>query len=180
MVDLALLQSISYIAGALGVCIAATFYVVNLRETTRNRNAAFANSVQQNMQNKEWQQRFIEVLNMQWRDFDDFRARYDSSVDVENYAKRHSILISYDILGWQLRRGLIGLDFFSDVWALGIVTCWHKFKPIIEGYRGWQYPKGAFRDFEYLAGILEKKLVGEDPEFMKKMSTLLEYGLTNQ
>jgi hypothetical protein len=180
MFDMAFLQSISYIAGAVGVCIAATFYVVNLRETTRNRNAAFANSVQQNLQNKEWQQHFMEVLNMQWRDFDDFRARYDSSVDVENYAKRHSILISYDILGWQFRRGLVSVDFFTDVWALGIVTCWHKFKPIIEGYRGWQYPKGAFRDFEYLAGVLEKKLIDDDPEFMKKMSTLLEYGLTTQ
>ncbi len=52
--------------------------------------------------------------------------------------------------------------------------CWHKFKPIIEGYRGWQYPKGAFRDFEYLAGILEKKMIAEDPEFMEKMGTFFE------
>ena len=37
MVDLALLQSVSYIAGALGVCVAAVYYVMNLRITQKNQ-----------------------------------------------------------------------------------------------------------------------------------------------
>ncbi|MCX6654296.1 MAG: hypothetical protein NTY03_04145, partial [Candidatus Bathyarchaeota archaeon] len=37
MVDLALLQSISYMAGALGVCVAAIFYVLNLRISQKNQ-----------------------------------------------------------------------------------------------------------------------------------------------
>ena len=37
MVDLALLQSVSYIAGALGVCVAAAYYVLNLRISQRNQ-----------------------------------------------------------------------------------------------------------------------------------------------
>ena len=37
MVDLALLQSVSYIAGALGVCVAAAYYVMNLRITQKNQ-----------------------------------------------------------------------------------------------------------------------------------------------
>ena len=41
MVDLALLQSVSYIAGALGVCVAAVYYVLNLRETTKNRRISY-------------------------------------------------------------------------------------------------------------------------------------------
>jgi hypothetical protein len=36
MVDIALLQSVSYIAGAFGVCVAAIFYVLNLRISQRN------------------------------------------------------------------------------------------------------------------------------------------------
>ncbi len=92
MVDLALLQSVSYIAGALGVCVAAIYYLINLRETLRNRRLAFSQNVVQNMQNLEWQQRFMEVMNMHWIDFDDFVKRFDSSVNVEMYARRHSIL----------------------------------------------------------------------------------------
>jgi hypothetical protein len=37
LVDLALLQSVSYIAGALGVCVAAVYYVMNLRISQRNQ-----------------------------------------------------------------------------------------------------------------------------------------------
>ncbi len=37
MVDLALLQSVSYIAGAFGVCVAAFYYMMNLRISQRNQ-----------------------------------------------------------------------------------------------------------------------------------------------
>jgi hypothetical protein len=171
LVDLSEIQAAYYMVAATGVLVAAVFYVMNLRETTRNRRTSFANNLQINIQDQKWQQLYMEVMNMQWRDFDDFKKRYDSSVDVESYSKRHSVLMGYDILGWQFRKGLVDVDSFTDVWILGIVLCWHKFKPIIEGYRGWQYPKGAYRDFEYLAKVLEKKLSDEDPDFMKKMNT---------
>jgi hypothetical protein len=37
MVDLVVLQSLSYIAGALGVCVAAVYYVMNLRISQKNQ-----------------------------------------------------------------------------------------------------------------------------------------------
>jgi hypothetical protein len=37
MVDLALIETVSYIVGALGVFIAAVFYVLNLRISQRNQ-----------------------------------------------------------------------------------------------------------------------------------------------
>ncbi len=44
MVDLALLQSVSYIAGALGVCVAAFYYVMMLREQRQTRRARIRKS----------------------------------------------------------------------------------------------------------------------------------------
>ncbi len=43
MVDLALLQSVSYIAGSLGVCVAAIFYVLNLRISQKNQEISEEN-----------------------------------------------------------------------------------------------------------------------------------------
>jgi hypothetical protein len=165
------IQAAYYMVAATGVLVAAIFYVMNLRETTRNRRATYSTNLQQATQNQEWQQRFMEVVNMQFTDFEDFKKKYDSSASTESYAKRHSVLTTYDILGWQLRKGLIDMDSIPDIQAFGLVLLWHKFKPIIEGYRGWQYPNGAFRDFEYLAGVLEKKLIEGDQDFMKKINT---------
>jgi hypothetical protein len=39
MVDLALLQSVSYIAGALGVLVAAFYYIITLTQQIQNRKA---------------------------------------------------------------------------------------------------------------------------------------------
>ncbi len=180
MVDLAEIQTAYYMVAATGVLVAAAFYIMNLRETTRNRRATFANNLMQNMQNPEWQQNYMEALNMQWSDFEDFKRKYDSSISEESYGRRMSVWSNWDILGWQLRRGLVDVDSFTELWALGAVMSWRKFKPGVEGYRGWQYPKGTFRDWEYLAGVLEKKMMDDDPDFAKKMDTFFTTPPVNQ
>ncbi|MGD0805670.1 MAG: hypothetical protein ABSA11_16535 [Candidatus Bathyarchaeia archaeon] len=55
-----------------------------------------------------------------------------------------------------------------------------KFKPIIEGYRGWEYPKDAFSDLEYLANALSKRFSDSDPDFMKKVNTFFTTATVNQ
>ena len=50
-----------------------------------------------------------------------------------------------------------------------MVSLWWKYKPIIERYRGWQWPKSSYSDFEYLADVLEKRLGNEEPGYVKKV-----------
>ena len=180
MVTIEEIQAAYYMVAATGVLVAAVFYMFNLRETMRNRRATFNNNVWQAVENTEWQKVFIEVLNMQWTDFEDFKKRYDSSASVENYSKRQTVFLNFDSLGRQLRQGLIDVDSLGDAWAFGIVALWNKFKPIIKAYRDWQYPKNLYRDFEYLAGVLEKKLILEDPDFIKKMNTFFTTPVSSQ
>jgi len=117
---------------------------------------------------------------MHWTDFDDFKRRYDSSVDLEGYCARAAIWNDFDGLGWQLRNGLIDVDSFTDSWAYGAVMFWRKFKPIIEGYRAWEFPRGYLRDFEYLAEVMEKRLMDEDPDFLKKLGNIFTVQVTRQ
>jgi hypothetical protein len=172
LVDLVFLETVSYIVGALGVFVAAVFYIINIRETMKNRRATTANNIQQLFLSEEWQQRYFEVMSMQWTDFDDFKRKYDSIVSPQSYVKRNSILVQYDNLGRQYRSGVIDLDAFGSVSAFALVLTWLKFKPIIEGYRGLEYPNDSFSDFEYLADAFEKRLKNSDPEFMKRINTL--------
>jgi hypothetical protein len=73
MVDLALLQSVSYIAGAFGVCIAAIFYVLNLRISQRNmkqtletRKLQFVTNIASQLNSEEGHRRYNELMNMEW------------------------------------------------------------------------------------------------------------------
>ena len=70
MVELALLQSVSYIAGALGVCIAAVFYVLNLRVQQENmkntlgtRQIGLIDSIATRIINKDGYRDYFELLS---------------------------------------------------------------------------------------------------------------------
>jgi DNA relaxase NicK len=91
-VDLALLQSFSYIAGALGVCVAAFYYAFNLRETSRNRKIAYTTSFMQQFYSKEVGRRYIDLNQMSWSNHDEYMKKYDSRVNPENFADRWSFL----------------------------------------------------------------------------------------
>ena len=90
---LSTLQSISYIAGATGVCIAAVFYVLNLRISQRNQELNLK-SQQMTLETRQTQlfmqiyQRFgeksiMEALNkvifeMNYSNYDEFMEKYTS------------------------------------------------------------------------------------------------------
>jgi hypothetical protein len=62
IVDITLLQSVSYVAAAIGVCIAAFYYALNFRETTKNRREILTNNLLQNLYTEEDQMRFITLF----------------------------------------------------------------------------------------------------------------------
>jgi hypothetical protein len=115
MVDLALLQSVSYIAGALGVCVAAAYYVMNLRTTQKNlkttletRKIQLITNLSHEIFNEEGFHKFGELLNMEWRDYDDFeKKKYGSDVNLDNYSKRMSTLYIFNSAGSLPREKLV-------------------------------------------------------------------------
>jgi hypothetical protein len=62
LVDLALLQSVSYIAGALGVCIAAFYYVLNLRNTRKTQELQVFMQVFDRFNNKDFWNELDEMM----------------------------------------------------------------------------------------------------------------------
>jgi hypothetical protein len=166
MVDLALLQHISYIAGAMGVCVAAAYYIMNLRETTRNRRVTLTTTLMQSFISEEGSKRFIDLLNMEWKDYDDFYRKFDSSVNPNNFAMRNTVWNICDILGFQYMSGLLDLGTLWSACNSAVPAAWDKFGPIIEEYkkRGEMYSH-TYEYFEYLAYELSKIMADTDPSY---------------
>jgi hypothetical protein len=164
MVDLEVIQSAYYMVAATGVLVAAVFYIINLRETTKNRRITYTNTVMQQLLTEEGVRRENDCYMMQWTDFQDFKKKYDSRVNPENYSKRMSLWLQYDSIGYLYRSGLIDLDTVANVGSGLLVWDWLKFKPIIEEYRktGDISPRG-FRNFEYLAEAVMKRWENNAP-----------------
>jgi hypothetical protein len=177
MVDVVLLQSASYVAAAIGVCIAAFYYVMtlrvqqaNMREATNSRRATFVNNMLQQSGSVEWQQLGFEVFEMKWSDINDFMKKYDSTANPKLAAKRLAYLARYEAIGRQVKAGLISLDDIGAFSGYNLVTTWQKFRPIIENYRETEMPRNVYSEFEYAANAMQKKLTEDDPDFPRKMA----------
>jgi hypothetical protein len=150
MIDLALLQSVSYIAGSLGVCIAAIYYVINLNETRKTRKMQFLQQNLTNM-NEEGYLNYVTLMNMEWKDYDDFERKYGSDNNPEAYSKRLALWSYYNNLGYLVSEGLIDSDTLFDMQGEGTIWQWMKWEPIIKEIRiRYKQPELA-KWFDYLA-----------------------------
>jgi len=155
MVDLVLIETVSYIAGALGVLIAAIFYVLNLRENTRNRRITLTNTMMHPFMTIEGMKHYHDLSIMNWSDLEDYERKYDSSVNPDNFAKRMAMWNLCENFGMLYREGLIDLKTLDSGSSGMIQSLWHKFKPVIEMLRVTSYPSHFLENFEYVAGQLD-------------------------
>jgi len=152
MVDV---QLIGVLVTATSVTVAVVFYILNLRETNRNRKATLTTNLMQSFYSEDGANRYLELMSMEWKDFDDFMSKYDSRVNPGNWIKRKTFWTSCDLLGYQCRIGLIDLGTLYNVGGDWIISCWEKFGPIIE-YRKRDYTSDLYGNLEYIAGVLVK------------------------
>jgi len=150
-------QTIGVLVTAASVTVAAIYYIVNLRETTRNRRATLANNIAKNLYSDAGVRRWIDLVTMSWKDNDDFMKRYDHRVNLDNYVNRATFWNTCEVLGYQYRSGLIDLESLDAICGVYVTSGWMKFKPLIEEYRrNGDYSKDRYRNWEYLAGELTK------------------------
>jgi hypothetical protein len=153
-------------AGAIGVCVAALYYMINLRETSRNRKATLANNILQTMFSEEGLKRWISLLNMQWTDFDDFTKKYDSTVNEDNYVKRTAFILTVNYICYLVKQGLIDIGSVYEISGEGIMDFWIKFKPIyLELVVRGGYGKDFFDNVEYLANLMINMKAVRDPNY---------------
>ena len=165
MVDLAEIQATYYMVAATGVLVAAAFYILNLRETTRNRLISQTNTLLQTFMSEGGQKSWGELLNMEWRDYEDFEKKYGSDYNLDNFAKRQSLFYQFDTLGHMLRKGLADRETLYNTTGIAASWTWTKFKSILSENRRRYAGRDVFTGFEYLAGEMMKMKHLRDPSY---------------
>ncbi|OGD58867.1 hypothetical protein A3K78_01590 [Candidatus Bathyarchaeota archaeon RBG_13_52_12] len=166
MVDLVVLQSLSYTAGAISVILGVIYYMINLRETMRNRRVTLTNALMQQFLSEEGSRLWIDIMQAEWEDFDDFYRKYDSSVNPGFYAKRDTYFRTFDIFGYQYMSGYLDIGTLWTICNEAVPLTWMKYGPIIEEYKArGGYTKHVFEHFEYLAYEMSKMMAKTDPTF---------------
>jgi hypothetical protein len=172
MVDIALLQSISYIAGALGVCIGGLSFAFNMRASQRNmrltletRRLSLIENIASRVTDEEGEKRMQELSNYEWTDYADFDRKYGSENNVASSAKRYALWHDYNKIGMMLRKGLVDVEdlYMLGLWAVSLF--WEKYKPIVEETRRRYAGKEYLKDLEYLAAEIAKYQQSIDPSY---------------
>ncbi len=144
-------QSISITLAALSFVLAAIYYAMNINEAKRNRRITLTTTVLQPFMTEEGYSKIMDLLAMEWSSLDDFKSKYDSSVNPENGAKRLSMWNICETIGMLYREGLLDLKTLYGGSGGILSVIWFKFKPVIEMYRGTEYDSRAYEHFENLA-----------------------------
>jgi hypothetical protein len=175
MVDLALLQSISYIAGALGVCVAAIFYVLNLRisqknqelmlktqqQTLETRQAQMFMSIYDKNTSIEFSKAWEKIVFTPWSTFQEYSKLWEDPVFNDEAMLVANI---YEGIGVLVKEGLLDIRLVALLMCGKVLRYGEKIMPILDegrramGYRRW------LSETEYLYNELIK-YIGEHPEF---------------
>jgi hypothetical protein len=171
--DVSLLQSLSYVAAAIGVCAAAMYYMmvlratqINMRHTLETRRVMMVRDITKEMQNEAYTRSFYELMNYEWKDFEDFDRKYGSENNVEASARRASVFINMNSRGAMLRKGVLSIeDIFDSTGGMALVFLWEKYRPIVEEFRRRYLSQLYMRDFEFLAGEMQRYVKTHEPSY---------------
>ena len=181
MVDLAEIQAAYYMVAATGVLVAAIFYILNLRVSQRNMKATLqtrklqlATSLADNLFNEEGFQRYCELMNMEWKDYDDFEKKYGSDFNPDNYAKRTTCSYTFNMVGTLLKEKLVEPEMLYDMGMIGASFIWYKFDDVLLDQRKRYMGADHYVNFELLAKEMMRIKVERDPSY-KMPKTFLMY-----
>lgn len=142
MFDIAVLQSVSYVAAAIGVCVAAAYYVLNLRNTIQNRKAQLYMQLGEHLTNPaETQSHYEILLQWEWKDFDDFQKKYGLG-NLENFAKFMSLGVLLTQVGDLVELKLIDNETARGQFGFRLRRFYEKYDSIIKEGREWLQFRG--------------------------------------
>ena len=119
----------------------------------------------QTLQTYEGMRRWIDLMNMEWKDYDDLEKRYGSDVNPDNFANRSTMFRFYNAMGYLVESGLADVETVHKLNGIGPIWVWAKFEPIIKENRRRYSGKNEYWGMEYHAGEVLKVKLRDDPSY---------------
>ena len=155
--------------------IAAIYYTLTLRYTRRNqelqletRQAQLLKQIHDYYTSEEYKGQAIELyFRWQWKDLEEFTAKYGPETNPEAYKLYSSVVSFYEGVGVLVKRGLIDKTLVDDLMSSSITRIWEKIAPLVaEQRKAWNWPQIA-EWFEYLYGQIKEIEIKQHPELKR-------------
>jgi peroxiredoxin family protein len=153
------IASVSSIIAAVGVVVGVILTVQELRHLHKQRQTDLLVRLAPwlNLNGSELQQAYVKVLNLEFKDGDDFVKKYGPIIAEKPEQMAMITLGNYfESIGTLVKRKLLDIDLPWDYWGETFITLWEqKIKPIAEIAKK-QYNQET-DNTEYLYNEMKKK-----------------------
>ncbi len=140
-----------------GILVGILYYITIMRNQSKAREAQFLLQLNNVFQDKEAIKDWLDVLQMQFVDYDDFLEKFDSEVNMENYLQRSRIYRMLNTFGHILKKGLVNPEtVFDGVQGEFIEEMWSKHSIVAFEIRQRRNVPHYLEGFEYLAKAMKK------------------------
>ena len=157
MIDPVSLSMIRDVVTIFGVIAGFSYYIMVVRNANKARQiqliSQFSGSASEEMQKIG-----IQLIALEWSDYDDFERKYGSDVNPDNFAMRYAFWSRFNQLGYMLHINIIDIETLQGIFggAGGPLWQWHKFESIIKEQRLRYKLPDLFAWWEYLADEMRK------------------------
>ena len=162
MIELSNLQAIREVVTIVGVIAGLSYYILVVRSNNKARQIQIISQIS-DFTSEEWQKKGIQLLELEWSDYDDFERKYGSDVNPDNFGMRYEAWTRFNQLGFMLHNKTLDIESLRSIFggAAGPLWQWHKFESIIlEQRRRYNLPE-LFMWWEYLANEVRKYRVSK-------------------
>jgi hypothetical protein len=129
MVDMIILQSTSYVAAAIGVCIAAAYYVINIINTNKARQLQVVMQIHTQFNNRQFWDDYFTFLEEDWTTVDEYREKYEKGSIRE---RQIAVWTTFESLGVLVARRLLDVSVPYDLFGTLPFLFWDKAIPLVE------------------------------------------------
>lgn len=130
------IQTISIVFASAGVMVAAIYYLVQIRHQNKIRQTDLLVRLAPwlNMTSSELQQAMVRIINLEFKDYDDFVKKYGPLASEKPEQMAIMTIGNYlETIGTLVRRRLVDVDFVYEFWGHNLLLYCEKIRPLAEG-----------------------------------------------
>ena len=157
MIDQLTLQTIGMLITGISMCIAVTYYSLNVRNANRARQSQIIGNFMSWWSIKENTEMWHDLMyNWEFNDFEDFNKKYGVHANPDANSSLTTVGIVFSQLGYQMRMKNIEPIYAYVGIRNMVIQFWEKFEPIIMEMREQLNFPRALWAVEYLYDEVKK------------------------
>ncbi len=150
-----MIETIGFILTGLGLTASIVYYANTLQNANKTRQTQVLQRSLEHLSNRDTNLDWWTVFELEWKDYDDLRAKYGPSSDMETWAMINTVWNEMNGIGYLVKRGVIDIESVYDFGGGRPSYMYRKYKPVFDEMRkrgNWN----RFEAWDYLYGEMRR------------------------